>query len=42
MDRTKKVSVKDLNNKYFISGIQLLFNFSNQKEYKEIFSESLV
>ena len=30
MDRTKKVSTKELNNKYFVSGIQLIFNLSMQ------------
>jgi len=30
MEKTKKVSTKELSNKYFVSGIQLLFNFSKQ------------
>lgn len=42
IDRTKKVSVKELNNKYFVSGIQLISNLALQKDYKDIFTPELI
>lgn len=42
IDKTRKVSIKELNNRYFVSGIQLICNLSLDKEYKSIFTPELV
>lgn len=42
IDKTKKVSIKELNNRYFVSGIQLICNLSLEKEHKNIFTPELV
>jgi len=39
---TKKVSAKEINNKYFVSGIQLISNLALDKEYETIFTPDLI
>jgi hypothetical protein len=41
VDRTKKVSMKELHNKYFVSGIQLISTLARGKDCQAIFTPSL-
>lgn len=42
MERTRKIPTKELNNRYFVSGIQLLSNLSQSEEYSKYFSKEVI